>query len=63
MICRWVRARLRAPITGSTGRVPKTRVSCPMPWRARSSRSIEASTKSCWCGAISPPESMPTQTP
>ncbi len=50
----WKAARARAPSVGSTGAVPKGRVSWPRPWGSRPSRST-ASETSCWNGATSSP--------
>ncbi len=64
MIWRWLRATAWAPSTGSTGAVPKGRVSCPTPSPISLSQSAGAAATSCWCGTTSPPiASIPTQTP
>jgi hypothetical protein len=64
MICRWLSARPFAPSSGSTGAVPKGRVSCPSPVLISASQSTGAAAISCWCGATSPSvASIPTHTP
>ncbi len=63
-ILRWARARACAPSVGSTGAVPKGRVSWPRPWVISSSQSNSA-VISRWRGATSPPSVVvaPTHTP
>jgi hypothetical protein len=63
MLC-WVRASAWAARVGSTGAVPKTRVSCPSPCRTSSSQAGSGSAISCWAGATSWPVcEAPAQTP
>lgn len=63
-ISRWLLATARAPATGSTGAVPKGRVSCPTPSRSMSDQSAGGSSEECWNGATCPEvASAPTQTP
>lgn len=62
-IRRWARARACAPSAGSTGAVPKERVSWPSPRVISSSQSYEEAI-SLWSGATPPPSvAAPTHTP
>ncbi len=60
---RWVAARTRAPVSGSTGAVPKTRVRWPRPGRVSTSHGGSGSANSCWWGATSSPSPIVVQTP